>query len=106
MIKPRKLNSSMPFQEKPNVSRDGSAKITPVPETVKGQVRQTKGDLHPWLHGQAVDDEPNSAIIKSHERPIGYSHGVSDAQIIKNVNHPTSGQVLHSAARLGRGEKA
>lgn len=100
----RPLNSSTPkpLTDPPNIARDGSAKRIVDAPIKPGMTRQTKGDLHPYLHGQAVDDEPNSAIIKSHEKPIGFSHGVTDKQIIKSVHGATAGQVLHDAARLGR----
>ena len=100
----RPLNSSVQKMDPPNIARDGGKKNIVDAPIKPGMVRQTKGDLHPWLHGQAVDDEPN--IPLSREKPIGFSHGVSDAQIIKAVNHPTGGQVLHAAANLGRGQKA
>jgi hypothetical protein len=102
MIKPRKLNSSVPKIDKPNLARDGGAKNVHVPATVPGQVRQTKGEPAAYHHGVTVDDLPNSDIIKSHEKPIGFSHGVTDAQIIKSVNSPTASQVLADAAALGR----
>ncbi|SRR6266404_5227122 len=100
MTPQRPLNSSAP---KPNIARDGAPKATVDAPVKAGMVRQTKGDLHPFLHGQAapLDDEPNLPI-KSHEKPIGFHTGMTDKQIIGTVNSATAGQVLHEAARLGR----
>jgi hypothetical protein len=109
MINQRRLNSSMPKAATPapivdKIGRDGRVdKHLVEAQPVVGQVRQTKGDLHPWLHGQAapLDDEPNLPI-KSHEKPIGFSHGVTDKQIIETANNPTAGQILKDAAKLGK----
>jgi hypothetical protein len=40
-----------------NVARDGAPKRIVDAAPVPGQRRQTTGDLHPYLHGQTVDDE-------------------------------------------------
>ncbi|MGY2983822.1 hypothetical protein [Bradyrhizobium sp. USDA 4508] len=37
-------------------ARKGAPKNIATPEIAHGQKRQTKGALHPWAHGQAVDD--------------------------------------------------
>jgi hypothetical protein len=52
-----------------NIARDGAEKRTVAAPIKPGMVRATKGDLHPYLHGIAVQDEPNVGL-KSHERPI------------------------------------
>lgn len=48
------------FFQKPNIARDGGrAKNTDTVPTAFGQKRQTRaGGLHPWAHGQVLDDEP------------------------------------------------
>jgi len=103
----RKLNSSVPKIDKPNIARDGAPKNIVDAPIKPGMVRQTVGDQNlSYHHGVTVDDSPNSDIIKSHEKPIGFHSGMTDKQIIKSVNHPTAGQVLRDAANLGRGEKA
>jgi hypothetical protein len=102
MIQGRKLNSSVPKIDKPNIARDGSAKNIVDAPIKPGMTRQRKGEPAAYHHGITVDDLPNTGIIKTHEKPIGYSHGVTDAQIIKAANHPTAGQVLTDAANLGR----
>jgi hypothetical protein len=99
MQRQRNLNSSVPKIGKPNIARDGSSKNIVDAPVKAGMVRQTKGDLHPWLHGVSVDDTPDTGIIKSHEKPIGFHSGNTDQQIIKSVH---GGQVLDSASRLGR----
>ena len=83
--------------------RSGAAKVTPTPPTV-GK-RQTKGDMHPFLHGRPLDDLRN-APIKSHEKVIPYHDGMSDKQLVGVANSATSGQVLEDARTLGRGSKA
>lgn len=109
----RRLNSSTPkptITDPPNIARDGSVakkalNPTPIKDGMKSQTRP--GGVHPWLHGQAapLDDEPNLPL-KSHEKPIPWHDGMTDKQVIGVVNSATSGQVLHDAARLGRGDKA
>ena len=37
-----------------NVARDGAPKRTEAAPVKPGMTRQTKGDLHPYLHGQAA----------------------------------------------------
>jgi hypothetical protein len=49
-----------------------------------------------------LDDTPNSAIIKSREKPIGFHTVNTDAQIIETSRSATAGQVLDCAARLGK----
>jgi len=99
----RKLNSSTPPKDPPNLVRDGSAKRTVDAPIKPGMVRQTKGEFG-YHHGVTVDDEPNT--VKSHTQPIGYHSGMTDKQVIKDGQSPTAGQVLHDAANLGRGQKA
>ena len=93
-----------------NIARDGTVgKRAVAVDNIPlhpNAVRQTKGTPAAFHHGITVDDLPNSAIISDREKPIGFSHGVTDAQIIKAVNNPTASQVLHDAANLGRGQKA
>jgi hypothetical protein len=60
----RRLNSSQPTE---GLARTGAPKLTqdtfaPVP----GQKRATEGELHPYLHGQAVDD---AVPVKSYAGP-------------------------------------
>src|ERR1700682_915565 len=96
----RKLNSSMPPRDPPNIARDGSAKNIVDAPIKPGMTRQTKGKPAAFHHGITVDDLPNSDIVKSHEKPIGFHPGMTDKQIIKSANHPTAGQVLTDAANL------
>lgn len=85
-----------------NIARDGAPKNTAAPATVPGQVRQTKGEPAAYHHGITTDDLPNSKIVRNHEKPTGYHTANTDAQIVKSANHPTAGQVLADAARLGK----
>jgi hypothetical protein len=101
MIKPRKLNSSVP-KDPPNLARDGGKKNIVDAPIKPGMTRQTKGEPAAFHHGVTVDDLPNSAIIPDREKPVGFAMGTTDDQIKRAVNHPTAGQVLQAAARLGR----
>jgi hypothetical protein len=84
------------------IGRDGAPKhIVDAPIT-PGMVRQTQGMPAAYHHGVTVDDEPNSDIVKSFEKPIGFHSGVSDAQIMKSSHGATANQVLTDAANLGR----
>jgi hypothetical protein len=67
-------------------------------------VRQTKGDLHEFLHGQAapLNDEPNLPI-KSHTKPIKTHPGMNDQTRGEFENStPSAKEVLQDAANLGR----
>jgi len=98
-IMQRKLNSSQPPRDPPNLARDGGAKNIATPAIVPGQVRQTKGQPAAYHHGVTVDDLPNSGIIKSHEKPIPAHDGMSNGA----KHDPAHGDaVLEEAARLGR----
>lgn len=126
MINPqRKLNSSMPSlkvgtlpaapprpvhtDHSDQVGRDGRVqKRTVDAPPVPGMKSQSRPDgLHPWLHSQPapLQDEPNLPL-KSHEKTIPFHDGMTDQQIVKVANNPTSSQILHDAANLGRPRKA
>jgi len=51
-----------------NIAREGAPKKTvkEIP-TTHGMRRQTVGELHPYLHGQCVEDEP---LQKTYEKPV------------------------------------
>lgn len=101
----RKLNSSMPKIDKPNIARDGGPKHIVDAPIKPGMTRQTKGEIA-FHGGVAVDDLPNSAIIKSHERPIPL-HSANPLSPTNLAKHKTAASdMLHEAANLGRGEKA
>lgn len=54
----RPLNSNM---HRDQIGRDGCVEKKIADAPIKpGMTRQTSGDLHPYLHGQAVQDEPNA----------------------------------------------
>ena len=85
-----------------NLARDGAKKATVNSIPVKpGMVRQTKGEIA-FHGGVTVDDLPNSKIIKSHTKPIGFHSGMTDKQVAKAGHGATSGQVLENAERLGQ----
>jgi hypothetical protein len=95
----RRLNSSTPE----GIAREGAAKKVATPQPVAGHKSQVKGDVHPWLHGQTLDDEKSRALPqKSHTKPTGYHTGTTDKQIIADMSSATASEVLHDARRLGR----
>jgi hypothetical protein len=55
----------------------GKPKIMRAPKPTHGAVRQTTGSLAPFHHGVTLDDRPNSKIIKSHEKPVAITPGMS-----------------------------
>jgi hypothetical protein len=101
MQRQRPLNSSVPM-DPPNIARDGAAKHTVTAPVKPGMVRQTQGEPAAYHHGVSVDDTPNTGIIKSHQKPIGFNHSVSDKQIIEFSRSATSDQILDEAHRLGQ----
>jgi hypothetical protein len=69
-----------------------------------GMVRQTTGDLHPWLHGIETQDEPNT--VKDFTKAIPL-HSANPLGPDKLAEHETAAsRVLTDAANLGRGQKA
>jgi len=97
-----------PFNSNP----EGMARnITPGPKHVStdipvkpGMVRQTKGDLHPYLHGQALDDEQNSKVPDKSGAAIPEHPGMSHPTMSRENRAKTgdAGAVLRNASRLGR----
>jgi hypothetical protein len=71
---------------------------------VKPGMRSRIAPSHEWKHGAPLQDEPN--IPLSREAPIPHHSGMTDRQIIGVANNPTSGQILHDAANLGKPRKA
>jgi hypothetical protein len=93
------------------MARERAPKNVHVPEIVAGQKRQTSGDLHPHLHGQAVDD---AVPVKSYAASKGnvpthpgmVTKPVRDDKY-RGTHDPQEGnRVLNEAADLGRGKKA
>lgn len=85
-----------------NIARSGAPKRTVDAPISPGMKRQTSGELHPYLHGVTVEDEPN-VPLKSHERAIPL-HPSTPARVAAAV-HPVAndpGEILRDAARLGR----
>jgi hypothetical protein len=63
----RPLNSATPK----NIARDGAPKNSALAPVVTGQKRQTAGDVHPFLHGQAMDDSaPTKAAHSGKSAPV------------------------------------
>jgi len=113
----RKLNSSMPRLNvgtlpaasqraasggDDNIARSGAPKRTVDAPIKPGMTRQTSGDLHPYLHGQAVQDEPN-VPLKTYETKIPLHPATTPKQ--RATVHPIAndpGEILRDAARLAR----
>jgi hypothetical protein len=115
-----KLNSSMPrlnvgtlpaAPQRAAFSGEGIAR-TGAPKNIAdvplhpNAVRQTRGDLHPWLHSQPapLQDESESPL-KHSERAISVHGGMTDRQraTIDRSNDP--GEILRDAAALRRRPK-
>ncbi len=81
-------NTQRPLNSQFNLARAGSPKKLTDPAIAHGQKRQTKGELHPYLHGQSVDDEPNTT--KSYEdcKPVPVHSGMTNRQ--KAAIHPVA----------------
>lgn len=92
---------------RPNLARDGAKKnaVDSIP-VKEGMRRVTAGTPAAYHHGIEIQDEPNSTIIKDHERPIGYHTVNTDAQIAKSGHSLTASQVFHAAKNHGRDQKA
>lgn len=52
-----------------DMARAGAAKRLTDPAPAFGQKRQTKGSLHPYAHGQAVDDEVSDKLHAGKQVP-------------------------------------
>ena len=55
--------------------RNGAPKRQAAPAIAHGMKRATKGELHPYLHGIAVQDEPN-VPLKSYQKPVAVHPGM------------------------------
>ncbi len=88
--------------------RNGAAKRLTNPAPAFGMQRQTKGALHPHLHGRPIDDETADKLcstgqnVKTH--PGMFSHSKSNAgdRLRGKHNSQSGNAILAEAARLGR----
>jgi hypothetical protein len=53
---------------------------------VPGMKRASVGEMHPYLHGTALEDEPNSKIVKSHEREVPIHPGMRNRQVERDFS--------------------
>jgi hypothetical protein len=94
----------MGTQNPNDIARQGHPKRIVEAQPVPGQVRQTKGGLHPYLHGQAAPlDDEKEPPLKSHEKRIPLHP--STPKRIADAVHPIAndpGEILRDAANLGR----
>jgi hypothetical protein len=81
-----------------DLARSGAAKRLTDAQPGVGQKRQTSGEMHPYQHGQTVQDESDKT--PSHEKTIPVHPGMTDAQ--KSVVSASAGSILTDAANLGR----
>lgn len=93
-----KYNPQRPLNS--NIARDGAPKniLTDNVPVKPGMVRQTSGDLHPYLHGQALDDSaPDKHFIGKEVTPLMRSRPE------RGQHTPGEAQALLSeASRLGK----
>jgi hypothetical protein len=89
----------MSQQNQRNLARDGAEKKLTVPAIVAGQKRQTTGELHGHLHGQAVDD---AVPVKTFSKPVPLHPSTTARQRagVDASNDPKA--ILRTAAALGR----
>jgi hypothetical protein len=91
-------------------ARNGAAKRLTNPAITHGMSRQTTGDVHPYLHGQSVDDEVNDKnfVGKGNVEtyPGMFSHPKSNivgVDRLRGQHDPQLGNaVLKEASRLSR----
>jgi hypothetical protein len=94
-----------------NFARNGAPKRLTVPALATGMHRATQGELHPYLHGQAVDDETADKLchgkgnVPAHPGMKQSYHGaVSTSGYSTRLAEETPGQsdrVLQEAGRMG-----
>jgi hypothetical protein len=107
MLQPRKLNTAYADQ----IGRDGRVPKRIVDAPIKpGMTRQTSGDLHPYLHGHALDDSaPSKQWQDKGSEPITHGMGGSKTQSERGTDKGRAhgSTILQEASRLGRApEKA
>jgi hypothetical protein len=91
----RPLNSASPLHP-----RNGAPKRLTDTATTPGMTRQTSSDLHPFAHGQAVNDEPLQKTYEGKEVPI---HTAMTSRADRGQHIPgEANRVLSEASRLGR----
>jgi len=80
--------------------RAAAPKRLTVPAVTFSHRRVTTGELHPYLGGIALADEPN-VLFKSYEKPVEVHPGMTDQQ--KAKHDPKSGvEHLRAAGHLSR----
>jgi hypothetical protein len=103
MLRPRKFNSSQPSQGE-GFARTGAPKNIPDAPISPGMKRQTSGELHPYLHGQPLNDEAETPM-KSYGVVAPVAHGMTDKQRADHASGPSGNEVMLDAASLGRRSK-
>jgi hypothetical protein len=86
--------------EKPNLARDGAQKNIKAAPITPGMKRQTTGELHPYLHGQCVEDEP---LQKTYESPATVHPATTAKQ--RAAVHPNGAADILSGAVAPNGTK-
>jgi hypothetical protein len=90
--------------------RNGAPKALTNPAIAHGMPRQTKGELHPYLHGQAINDEVDDKVhVGNGNSPTAFgmvTQPKSNAgDRLRGVHEPQLGNVvLNEAMTLGKGE--
>ena len=94
-------------KDSPLHPRNGAAKYQAAPVIAHGMKRATKGELHPYLHGIAVQDEPNTSL-KSYQKPVAVHPGMvtnpksNAGDRLRGTHDREAGNaILQEAARLG-----
>ncbi len=82
-----------------NSARNGAPKKLTMPPPAHGMKRATSGDLHPYLHGQALKDEPNTPLVRQKQVPV--HPGMGSATPKHRGTEGDGSATLEAAGRLG-----
>jgi hypothetical protein len=81
--------------------RNGAPKRQAAPAIAHGMKRATKGELHPYLHGQAINDEVDDKLHMTGKNvPLTYGTKATLAQFADNAD--LGAKVLKEAGELSR----
>jgi hypothetical protein len=83
------------------IAHTGAPKNIPDAPTMPGQKRRTSGELHPYLHGQPLNDEAETPM-KHSQIVAPPAHGTTAKQRAEHASGPSGNQILTDAGNLGR----
>jgi hypothetical protein len=86
-----------------DMARRADGKVLPTPQIAHGMKRVTSGALHPYLHGQPLNDESEPKL--SGRNVPTHPHMQSRTQRGTDLGPHHSGKVLDAASRLSAYDK-